>query len=265
MLTKNLPTPRHDVIIEPFAGSACYAVTHGAGRPVVLCDADPQIAAIWRWLIGASERDVLSLPVDFGDTDIRTLGFDGPQLWLLQRWLAPQGANTNWRMPPSCIDLVRHHPGAHWSAHVRNRIASQLTAIRRWSFVECDYSEIAPVNEPATWLVDPPYQHNAHARAKYGADVTDYDALAMWCRSRPGQVIVHEQHGAVWLPFRTLSMNARTGRTVGGTMKSRHEVYWTNRMSDDNVFGEQLDIFASLAAAERANTLAPVGAQLGMF
>lgn len=41
------PAPKHDTIIEPFAGGAGYSLRHHE-RQVVLIDRDPVIAGIWR-------------------------------------------------------------------------------------------------------------------------------------------------------------------------------------------------------------------------
>ncbi len=60
-IANSYPAPVHDTIIEPFAGSAGYAMRH-AHKQVMLYDLDPMIVALWRYLIGASERRVRELP-----------------------------------------------------------------------------------------------------------------------------------------------------------------------------------------------------------
>lgn len=57
------PTPTHGTIIEPFAGSAGYAV-RWADRRVVLVDADPVIAGLWTYLTRVSAAEIRSLPAD---------------------------------------------------------------------------------------------------------------------------------------------------------------------------------------------------------
>jgi hypothetical protein len=82
-------------------------------------------------------------------------------------------------------------------------------------------------NDIATWVIDPEYQGNARGRTAYGSHAPlDYAELATWCRDRRGQVIVHEQQGATWLPFTLLSEQARTGRINDGAVKRRAEVVW---------------------------------------
>lgn len=90
----------------------------------------------------------------------------------------------------------------------RERLASQVAAIKHWRIIEGDYAEAPDLL--ATHFIDPPYQvagardvrPNARGRVRYphGADTIDFAALGEWCRSRRGQVIV----GATWLPFESL-------------------------------------------------------------
>jgi len=55
------PAPIHDTIIEPFAGAAAYAMAHWQ-KQVILYDAYPKIAAVWQYLINATEADIMALP-----------------------------------------------------------------------------------------------------------------------------------------------------------------------------------------------------------
>lgn len=79
------PAPAHDCIVEPFAGSAGYAMRHHE-RDVVLVERDPQIAALWRWLVAVDADEVRSLPdVDVGQ-DIRKLPISDPAKSLIGFW-----------------------------------------------------------------------------------------------------------------------------------------------------------------------------------
>ena len=54
----------------------------------------------------------------------------------------------------------------------------------------------------------------------------DYEALADWCRSRRGQVIVCENVGADWLPFEPfITIKANESKSGG---KVSREAIWTN-------------------------------------
>ena len=68
--------------------------------------------------------------------------------------------------------------------------------------------------------MDPPYHHDG---SHYVYAVVDYTALGRWCRELPGQVIVCEQEGAGWLPFRPF-MSAKSSPAK----RVSREVIWTN-------------------------------------
>jgi len=209
-LARRYPPPRHDTIVEPFAGSAGYARRH-YNRKVVLVEKSAALAACWRYLIGASVSEVMRLPdlkegMSTADLDVclgvRTLIGLNIQAALGR----PAKHSSSW--------------GSDWNAVQRARIAGGLARIRHWQIIEGDYT-LAPDVE-ATWFVDPPYevegyQYDGQCQAKH----LDFAALSSWCRSRRGQVIVCENEGAEWLPFK------RFARQVGGHKTSR-EVIWTN-------------------------------------
>ena len=226
-LSRLLDPPQFDVIVEPFAGSAGYAVRYGAGLRVVLLDVDPGVCSIWSWLIAATRADVLDLPGDLGDQDIRSMDVPDPARLLIQRWLTPQGGTGNWHLPPMASRWVERNPGSWWTPQTRARIANSLWAIRDWEVHLGDYQS-APDLE-ATWVVDPPYQGNTSTPVAYGrgSPPLDYPALGTWCRGLRGQVYVHEQAGATWLPFTSLSAQARTGRVDDQKVKRQAEVIWS--------------------------------------
>lgn len=62
----------------------------------------------------------------------------------------------------------------------------------------------------------------------------DFQAFGEWCRSRNGQVIVCEQEGASWLPFKYLGRSS----AARGNRKSC-EALWLNRpLKQLSLFGE---------------------------
>jgi hypothetical protein len=211
------PPPTHRTIIEPFAGSAGYAVRHH-DRAVVLVDADPIIAGLWRYLIDVSAAEVRALPsvVEHVDEIV------GPQeaRWLVGFWLNKGTESPRLRPSAGMRRLQAGRPGTFWGEVIRERIASQVEQIRHWRVIEGDYSTAPDIE--ATWLIDPPY---ADKGSYYRVKFSRYDELGAWCRTRRGQVIACEQHGATWLPFRTL--DARTKSTRGVS----HEVVWTGARS----------------------------------
>lgn len=211
------PRPRHDTIIEPFAGAAGYATRYAHLR-IVLVEADPVVAELWRWLIRASEAEVLGLPLEV-PTTVRDLDLAPGPSALIGFWLN-KGASAP-RQSPSSWMRKGAHASSFWGREIRARIARQVGAIRHWTVIEGTYSD-AP-DEEATWYVDPPYQR---AGVHYRKRVSDYAALGAWCRARRGQVIACEEAGADWLPFQRLgSFKANESRTGG---KRCAEVIWTN-------------------------------------
>lgn len=242
-LSSRCSPPRYGRIVEPFAGGAGYALRYGAGRRVDLIDAHEGTCAIWSWLLGASQADVMALPVEplHAGEDVRHLGLDRAPMLLIQRWLTTQGKLDAWRMTPmlrrNAVEGLRS--SSCWDSQIRQRIADQLPHLDRWTITHGHHTD-ADTSEAATWHVDPPYQDNKTARTSsaygdHGAATIDYAALGEWCRTLPGQVMVHEQHGATWLPFTTLNRAAQNGscsRAPGGGRQ--HEVWWTSGTDEED-------------------------------
>jgi len=215
-LARRYPAPRFETIVEPFAGSAGYA-THHHGRRVLLVERDPRVANVWRYLLRVTPRELLSLPdltigqlVD--DLDVCEEARD-----LISYWCGPGAGHGRSKLSPQAAD----NPDQAWGRIVRARLASQVDKIRHWRVIEGDYSEAPDVE--ATWFVDPPYEVAGSAKQyRQHAGLIDFAKLGAWCRSRRGQVIVCENEGAAWLPFRRF----RDLKSTGGTVS--REVIWTN-------------------------------------
>lgn len=117
-----------------------------------------------------------------------------------------------------------------WSEKIKTRILSQRQYTKRWQVHLSSWEDIDIDGRHATWDVDPPYKNNERGKTAYGsAGPPDYLKLGSWCQSLQGQVFVHEQQGAEWLPFKSLSETARTGKVSSGRLKKQHEVLWTNQ------------------------------------
>lgn len=194
------PPPAHDLIVEPFAGSAGYSLRF-PDRDVILVERDEKVAEVWRFLLGADPDEVRALPlIGEGWESIDDLGdFPLGARYLVGFWLSK--ATTSPRRTPSRWALTRPD-ASYWGAAVRERIARQVPRIRHWRLIEGDYA-LAPDVE-ATWFVDPPYVDRGH-QYRYGPRLLDYPALAAWCRSRRGLTVVCEGEHADWLPFAPLA------------------------------------------------------------
>jgi hypothetical protein len=197
--------PICDAIIEPFAGAAGYSL-HGDNwkRRVKLYDANPKIAAVWDWLIHADATDVLRLPVVEVGGSLNDYDLSDPQKWLIGFCINPGSSS------PKITASAR----SKWPVY-QKRIAADVHKIRHWTVSCRSYVEIPA--EVATWYVDPPYQ--AAGKYYFGHGAIDFAALGQWCRDLVGQVMVCENQGADWLPFRYLADHR-------GSIRKNIEVIW---------------------------------------
>jgi hypothetical protein len=82
-----------DTIVEPFAGAAGYSC-HYPARKVILIDASPIIAGIWRYLIAVSPAEVLAIPdIPEGGT-VDDLPVCQEARWLIGTWQALIGTTA---------------------------------------------------------------------------------------------------------------------------------------------------------------------------
>ena len=116
---KTLPPPIHDSIIEPFAGSAGYALRH-ARHQVLVCETDPHVHALWTWIVREATEDAIrAIPVSVPEgTDIRTLGLSAGQALLLKTWQRTNNVGDCWTVSP-----WGNKPG-QWTANTRARVAA---------------------------------------------------------------------------------------------------------------------------------------------
>jgi site-specific DNA-adenine methylase len=214
---KKYPTPKYSTIIESHAGAAGYA-TRYSDHKIILYEIDPTIAGLWSYLIKVTPSEIMSLPLDVENVDTLRITEEAKSLigfWLNKGTTQPCKKPSAW-----CRSKIR--PNSFWGETIRNRIASQVDAIRHWSVVNSSY-EYAP-NTKATWFVDPPYQNTCGQHYKYKK--IDYSYLGKWCRERSGQVIACEYKGANWLPFKELATIKSNPSKRGKSYSS--EVYWSN-------------------------------------
>ena len=90
------PKPKHDKIIEPFAGSARYALKYFE-KDVLLVDKYKEIIKIWQWLQQCSAGDIKRLPDLKKGDDIRNFTFDCNEAQMLMRFMIGGGlAHPQW-------------------------------------------------------------------------------------------------------------------------------------------------------------------------
>lgn len=209
---KHYPPPDHDTVVEPFAGSAGYAVRY-AGRRVILGEIDPVIYGVWEYLISVKASEILAIPDVEPGQSVNDLPIPQEARWLVGFWLN-RGASRP-RIGPSAWMRDGIRPGSFWGERVRQMIATQVDLVRHWEVHNTSYEDL-PFSGKATWFIDPPYQKQGQ-HYRFGAARIDYPALGEWCRTRQGQVIVCENEGADWLPFTPLAveqMVAEQGQTL---------------------------------------------------
>jgi len=211
---KYYPDPKYDLIVEPFAGGAGYALNH-YDRNVVLVEKDPIIAAIWKFVIEATYNDIINLPIlEYGQKLSEITQLSDEERWFIGFWL--NKGNTH---PCNSLSAWKEKfpNGGFWDERKRLILAQTVDMISHWRVVEGNYDSV--VFPKATWFIDPPYQYMGKYY-RYGSKDLNYVELAKWVLSLSGQVMVCEQEGADWLPFKPLcDVKATSGRYRKGTSK----------------------------------------------
>lgn len=214
------PAPAYDRIVEPFCGAAGYSMLYH-DREIVLYDAYRAIVDLWQYLIESTEKDIMALPLIGNSDDLRDMGLDNGARKLI-------GFNLNNGTTHPCnipSKWMREYGQwlCFWSEGKKERICEHIHCIAHWVVSRLSYESIDVESLGCcTWFVDPPYHRNGKLYIK---NKIDYEHLADWCKSLPGQVIVCEEEGANWLPFcHQIDVQSTP---IKGVSTSR-EVYWTN-------------------------------------
>jgi site-specific DNA-adenine methylase len=173
------PRPKHKKIIEPFAGTARYALKY-FDREVLLVDKYEVIIKIWKWLQQCSPSDILGLPRFKNGDNINHVTYSCEEARLLTGFLVGFGFTEPRK---TSTPRLRNRPNAQ--EYTIRKIAGELYKIRHWEIRHGSYEEIQ--NEPATWFIDPPYQFGGHAY-KCSNKKIDFNHLSPWSRDREGQV-----------------------------------------------------------------------------
>ena len=257
------PPPMFPTIVEPFAGSARYALRY-ADRKVILNDLDPTIAGIWRYLIHEAtperiaqlpelkvgerldsipwltdeERDLMGFSVQFGVYTPRiTVSEEGGKrkeiAAMKRRILERLGGDPTNYLTMAEKDLLgmvvgrgRDQPQLKTTSMGNEEFPRFKNRTRKW---------VASIKHwrifSKTYRELPDIEatwfidppYCGPAGRYYKYNKIDYDDLADWCQTRKGQVIVCEGAGAEWLPFRPL------GTTANGSKRSLiAEKWWSN-------------------------------------
>lgn len=210
------PPPKFDKIIEPFAGSAKYAMKYW-DREILLMDKYSVVVQLWKWLQKQSRKNILELPKLTKGDDLRCLDLPKEAKYLIgfsinKGSVSPRNIVTEW--------------GEKGWAYSRVWIADNIFKIKHWEIVQGSYEYLQ--NENATWFVDPPYQFGGEHYKESTANI-DFGKLSDWCKSRNGQVIVCENTKADWLDFKSMT-------DFCGAYSKTTEAIWSNMPTHyDNV------------------------------
>lgn len=220
--SKLYPPPEHDVIFEPFAGSAGYSLRHHEKR-VVIWEENEQVRNLWEWLIHcATSTCVLEIPIGVPEgTDIRHLGLTNGQQLLLKHWQRTNNVGNCWTVSP-----WGNKPG-QWTPSTRSRVAEEIHAVKHWKI-----ARILP-NVSGTYFLDPPYIYNYRYRFK----VFDYGDLVNKIAMIPSgsQIIVCEaacqKTGRIpdWLPFQPFASRITSRRKKNNNHHSKEYLYYEER------------------------------------
>lgn len=211
------PAPKHQKIIEPFAGSARYALKYWE-HDVLLVDKYPAIIRVWEYLKRVTPKEIMNLPEPEYKKSIKDYKLSEDEE-LLMGFIVGQGAAS----PQYIIQKFLSEPGE--INREKKKIADQLHKIKHWTIRLGSYDELE--NETATWFIDPPYQFGGE-HYKMNNKQMDYSCLAKWCISRNGQAIVCENTKANWLPFYPIGANS-------GAYSRTTEAVWMNDLHQERL------------------------------
>ena len=221
-LAARYASPRHDLILEPFAGGAAYSLLYHE-RMVKLNDLDSLTFGAWSFLLQKDALDLVQQHVP------RTIN-RGDNIYDLVNADCPAGLITLMRAaaaPGSFGAKGIRKQVTPWGSRAWHRLIPRLEywipKISHWSVTNVDFS-LMP-NDQGQWFIDPPYANVAGSDYRTGG--INYMSLAAWCRARHGSVIVCENAGAAWLPFTPFSTRAgcMTSRPLAAK-HAGHEVLW---------------------------------------
>jgi site-specific DNA-adenine methylase len=208
------PKPLHSRIIEPFAGSARYAL-HYWEHDVLLVDKYDVVIRIWKWLQQCSPQDILHLPLLRRGMDLRKLSLSDEEKLFLSFLVNVGSKCPTWKVSPFAASQFEVS-----GLRIYQKAAGHLHKIKHWEIKCGDYKDIP--NQVSTWFIDPPYMIGGQYY-RYGSTKIDYEQLGVWCKSRKGQVIVCENDRANWLDFKPVCRNN------GANNKGYTESIWSNQ------------------------------------
>lgn len=209
------PPPKYGKIIEPFAGTARYALKYW-DREVLLIDKYEVVIKIWKWLQLCSPGDILKLPNLTQGQLISSLNICDEAKLFLGMWAGVSSTSPRNKISP--FAALKNGQKNQFKNVARN-----INKIKHWEIVHGSFENIK--NEQATWFIDPPYQFGGNA---YVESDIDFMQLSQWSQNREGQIIVCENTKATWMKFMPIAKHR-------GSSNTTTEAFWTNLPSSYNV------------------------------
>lgn len=202
MISGLYPEPLYKTIIEPFAGGAAYAC-RWYQHNVILYDINPIVCDIWGFIRQKKSiklMDCVPINVDPGDKlseiiDISSI--PNGMAWFLRSAVNVGTMGIGSRKAKE-FNTITKLAAKNWHHNTIDKVRYWHPRIQHWKIINGSYIDCPDVN--ATWFIDPPYNNVAGAR--YLCNDIDHNHLGNWVRKRKGQIIVCENSGAGWLPFK---------------------------------------------------------------
>lgn len=205
LLSKYYSEPEHNIIIEPFCGSAAYSCFHlfkNKNLKSILCDKNKDVSIAWDFILNCSEEDVKN----YKTPNIGEYAYD----FLIKTCSASNASSKCKKMKyTERLDRVFQIQ--------KRRILKFLPIRNRIKFINDDYENLKYNKEKHTWFIDPPYQiklknnsvfQNGNGYSKdCNTENINFENLKKYIFSKKGQIIVCEKEGANWLPFKKFRTN----------------------------------------------------------
>ncbi len=184
-IANKYPIPIFDTIIEPFAGTAQYALLHW-DKKVILIEKYNVICNLWKWLQTCSKNDILNIRQLKCGENTNNFEWDCQEQKDLVGFIIT-GAPS---MPKKTASRWKTIVRPNTQQFRLESIANNLEKIRHWEIIHGDYRDSPDIK--ATWFIDPPYVIGGKYY-KYGSKDIDYTSLGDWCKQRQGKLLSVKQ------------------------------------------------------------------------